>query len=147
MRRFIFEWGPDGIEDGLVSALERHGSSLNGDGPSVEVDGPPGPLPLTRTVETHLFGISREALANAAKHARASSAEVRVEATNHTVTVEIEDNGCGFDPDAAHTGHYGLDSMRSRAEEIGAAFSITSIVGHGTLVRVEVPVDGSRNGR
>jgi signal transduction histidine kinase len=148
MRRFIFEWGPEGIGDGLVSAFERHVSSLAEDERIlITVEGPPGPLPLTRTAETQLFGIGREALANVVRHARAANAHVRVAAKARKVVVQIADDGCGFDPEATQRGHYGLDSMRSRAEEIGAVLGITSRPGQGTIVRVEIPVDGSQNGR
>jgi signal transduction histidine kinase len=41
----------------------------------------------------------------------------------------------------AHPGHYGLESMRSRAREICGDFGINSVPGRGTLVRVEVPVE------
>jgi signal transduction histidine kinase len=56
------------------------------------------------------------------------------------LSVEIDDNGCGFDPAASPTGHYGLDSMRTRAAEIDALLTITSMQGSGTLIRVEVPL-------
>ena len=59
--------------------------------------------------------------------------------------VEIRDDGRGFDPDAGHPGHFGLESMRSRAAEIGAQLTITSAPGQGTVVRVEAPAEG--NGR
>jgi signal transduction histidine kinase len=147
MRRFIFEWGPEGIGDGLVPAFARHVSSLSGDGLRIELNGPADALPLTRTAETHLYGIGREALANVVKHAGAATAQVRIEANGGSVVVEIEDDGCGFDPEATRAGHYGLDSMRSRAEEISAVLTITSAAGRGTTVRVETPVEGSRNGR
>jgi signal transduction histidine kinase len=57
------------------------------------------------------------------------------------VLLEIADDGRGFDPGSTTSGHYGLASMRSRAEEIGASLSISSAVGRGTVVRVEVPVE------
>jgi signal transduction histidine kinase len=65
------------------------------------------------------------------------------------VTVEIADKGRGFDPTAAHPGHFGLDSMRSRAEEIHGVLTISSAPGRGTVVRVEVPVEsrGQSDGR
>jgi signal transduction histidine kinase len=148
MRRFIFEWGPEGIGDGLVAALSRYvSSSGQGSGVLVTVQGPSGPLPLTRTTETQLYGIGREALANVVKHSGAIAARIRVEADARRVTVVIEDDGCGFDPAATLAGqHFGLDSMRGRAEEIAGALSITSAVGRGTVVRVEVPVELSMNG-
>jgi signal transduction histidine kinase len=146
MRRFIFEWGPDGIGDGLVPAFARHVSSLTDDtGLVVDVDGPKDPLPLTRTAETHLYGIGREALANVVRHAAARTARVRIELDADTVTLEIADDGCGFDPTSTRAGHYGLESMRSRAEEIGGALTISSAAGRGTVVRVEAPVDADRS--
>lgn len=142
MRKFIFEWGPDGIEAGLVAALGRHVSTLPDDARlQVEVDGPGGRMPLTRTMETQLYGIGREALANVVKHAHATAAQIRIEVEDSRVTVEIEDDGQGFDPASARAGHFGLESMRSRADEIGANLKISSSPGHGTVVRVEVPVE------
>jgi signal transduction histidine kinase len=59
--------------------------------------------------------------------------------------MEIADDGCGFAAGASRAGHYGLDSMRSRAAEIGAELTIASEPELGTVVRVEVPasVDGA----
>ena len=146
MRRFIFEWGPEGIGDGLVPAFTRHVSSFT-DGPvSVRVDGPSDSLPLARATESQLFGIAREALANCLKHSGASAADVRVRTTPKQVVLEIVDDGCGFDPATTHAGHFGLESMRSRADEIGADLLIISAPGRGTVVRVEVPAEVGRNG-
>ena len=78
------------------------------------------------------------------KHAGATTAWVRVEARPGSVLVEIRDDGRGFDPAAAHPGHFGLESMRSRAAEIGGLLTITSSPGLGTVVRVEVPADDGR---
>jgi signal transduction histidine kinase len=146
MRRFIFEWGPEGIDEGLVPAFVRHAASL-GDGPvGVRVEGPDRPLPLTRATESQLFGIAREALANSLKHAEATAAVVRISATPAHVVLEIVDDGCGFDLDATRTGHFGLESMRTRADDIGAELYIISAPGRGTVVRVEAPAEVSRNG-
>ena len=140
MRMFIFEWGPEG-GDGLVPAFERYASSLANDHDfEVRLEGPEAPLPLSRTAQIQLYGIAREALANAIKHSGATSAQLRVDVDESQVALEIEDDGLGFDVDESHSGHYGLASMRSRAGEIDAALAITSVPGQGTLVRVEVPV-------
>jgi signal transduction histidine kinase len=144
MRRFIFEWGPEGMGDGLVSAFARHVWSLNGDTMlKVDVDGPSSRLPLKRSVETQLFGIGREALTNAVKHAHAGRARIVIRTVPTGVVMEIADDGCGFDPDANRAGHFGLDSMRSRAAEIGAELSISSTPGSGTVIRVDVPAETS----
>ena len=130
----------DPIHDGLVAALARHASGLRSpDGLTIDVRGPGPRLALSELVETQLFAIGREALANVQKHAGASVAHVRVRAQQGQVIVEVRDNGRGFNPAAGHPGHYGLDSMRSRAAEIGGRITITSASGSGTLVRVCVP--------
>ncbi len=121
----------------------KHGSRLDDrDGLTIDVQGPDGRLALSRRAEIQLFGIGREALANAVKHAGASTAWVLVEARPGGVLVEISDDGRGFDPAAPHPGHFGLESMRSRAAEVGGLLTITSTPGLGTVVRVEVP-DGA----
>jgi signal transduction histidine kinase len=128
-----------------VSALARHVSSVADDvSLTVKVEGPEEALPLARTAETHLYGIGREALANVVKHADADMARIRIQTRADCVVLEIEDDGCGFDPASTRVGHYGLDSMRSRAEEIGAVLRISSAVGRGTLVHVETPVVAAR---
>jgi signal transduction histidine kinase len=143
MRGLIFDLRHDPLDDdGLVEALARHASRLrSSDGPTIDVQGPGPRLKVSQRVETQLFAICREALANVMKHARASEAHVRVEARDGQVVVEVRDDGRGFDPAAGHPGHFGLDSMRSRASEIGGRLTISSAPGLGTLVRVRVPAE------
>jgi signal transduction histidine kinase len=137
----IFELHGDPVHDGLVAALARHASEVrDSDGLSIDVQGPASRLELSEAVETQLFAIAREALINVQKHAGASAAEVRVEAQQRQVVVDVSDDGRGFDPTAGHPGHFGLGSMRGRADEIGASIEIRSAPGSGTLVRVCVPV-------
>jgi signal transduction histidine kinase len=149
MRSLIFELGHDQIHHGLVSALEKHAARIsNGDTLTVEVDGPSHGLALGPPVETQLFSIVREALANVVKHADATTARVRVEVRSATVVVEVSDDGRGFDPSRIPRDHFGLESMRSRAAEIGAVLTITSGRGQGTVVRLEAPAetDGRSDG-
>ena len=145
MRMFIFEWGPDGVGDGLVTAFHQHVSTLAAEvGLSVDVQGPEEPLPLTTTAQAQLYGIGREALANAVRHSGAEHAAVRIATRPDCVVMEVADNGHGFDPETTRAGHYGLDSMRSRAAEIHGELRIRSSPGQGTIVRVEVPVEDGR---
>jgi signal transduction histidine kinase len=142
MRGLIFELRSEPVHDGLVAALAGHASALGtADGPTVDVRGPGPRLALSQRVETQLFAIAREALANALKHAGAATAEVRVDAVDGQVVVEVRDDGRGFDPSAGHPGHFGLDSMRSRAAEIGGQLTIASAPGCGTVVRVQVAAE------
>jgi signal transduction histidine kinase len=144
MRALVFELRGGTLDDGLVAALDKHALRLaSRDGLSIDVQGPERGLALARRAETELFGIGREALANVLKHADATTAQVRIESRAGRVLVEIRDDGRGFDPAASHPNHYGIESMRSRAAEIGGVLTITSAPGHGTVVRVEAPADGT----
>jgi signal transduction histidine kinase len=140
MRSFIFEWGPGGVGDGLVTGLSRHVTSLARDsGLAVDMQGPEEALPLSRATQAQLYGIAREALANVVKHSGAETASVRIAASNGHVVMEIADNGRGFGSGMAPPGHHGLESMRSRAREIDGELEVRSSPGHGTVVRIEVP--------
>jgi signal transduction histidine kinase len=141
MRALIFELGHDAVEGGLVAALTRHASMLRTrHGLVIEVHGPER-LPLSSQAQTELFRIGREALANVVKHAGASKAWVHVEARSGRVLVEVRDDGSGFDPAARHPGHFGLESMHSRAAELGGVLTILSAPRAGTVVRVEATTD------
>ena len=68
-----------------------------------------------------------------------------MEDDSERVIVEIRDDGRGFEPDVGHPGHFGLESMRSRAAEIGGAADASRAgPGRGTVVRVEVPAEAGR---
>jgi signal transduction histidine kinase len=138
MRTLIYELRRDPVEHGLVDALARHAARVGArDGLAVDVRGPNGSLGLRPEVEAQLFAIAREALANVVKHAGASTARISIRRPPGRVVVEIRDDGRGFDPASGHPGHFGLESMRSRAAELGGTLTITSARGYGTLVRVE----------
>jgi signal transduction histidine kinase len=142
IRSLIFELHRDPVHDGLVAALASRASGVRtSDGRKIVVRGPAQRLALSEPVESQLFAIGREALANIERHARASAAHVRIEAQEDQVVLEVRDNGRGFDPAAGHPGHFGLDSMRSRAADIGGWITITSAPGSGTVVRVGVPTE------
>ena len=122
----------------------RHAGQCDATGVAIDVRGPGPRLPLSERVEAQLFAIGREALANAQKHAKASAVHVRVEAQQGRVVLEVRDNGLGFDPAAGHPGHFGLDSMHSRAAEVGGWLTVTSAPEAGTAVRVGVPAQPDR---
>jgi signal transduction histidine kinase len=140
MRALIFELSSNVVDQGLGAALTAQASRLADQyGMTIDVDAPADGLRLSARAELQLFGIGREALANVVKHAQASSARVRVEARADRVLLVIEDDGRGFDPALEHAGHFGLESMRSRAADVGGVLTISSAPGRGTTVSVEVP--------
>ena len=95
---------------------------------------------LTSDTRENLVRITREAVTNAVRHGDAGTVTVRL-ANHDGVTLEVVDNGSGFDPsDLDHlSGRLGLQSMRERAERIGARFELASRPRRGTVVRVRLP--------
>jgi signal transduction histidine kinase len=141
MRALILELRPGALaEEGLVAALAKQAAALSArEGLVIEVDGPDADLPLGPEVEEQLYRLGQEALANVVKHARASNATVHIAATDDIVTIEVTDDGRGFDPAAVGPEHFGLRSMRGRAADLGGRLELTSAPGGGTVLRVQVP--------
>jgi signal transduction histidine kinase len=96
----------------------------------------------TEDIEFELYRIAQEALTNVVKHAHASSVTVRLASTcapdaAPCVTLEVADDGVGFDVAAAQDGRtLGLQSMAERAQKIGATLQVKSLGGRGTKVKV-----------
>jgi signal transduction histidine kinase len=81
--------------------------------------------------------VVREGLLNASRHAQAQHINVGLEAAEDEITVRIEDDGRGFDPDLPATQegeHFGLSIMRARAARVGGRVEIDSAPGQGTRV-------------
>jgi signal transduction histidine kinase len=144
MRALIFELRPDALaEEGLVVALTEHASALSArEGLVIEVDGPDERLPLEPEAEEQLYRFGQEALANVIKHARASTATVHIAAEDGIVSLEVRDDGRGFDPAAVGGGRFGLRSMHGRVADLGGRLQVTSAPGRGTLMHAEVPYWG-----
>jgi signal transduction histidine kinase len=141
MRALILELRPGALtEEGLVAALTKQASALGArEGLVIEVDGPGERLPLRPEVEEQLYRLGQEALANVVKHARASSAAVRIATDGDTVSMQVSDGGRGFDPAAVGREHFGLRSMQGRVADLGGRLEVISAPGRGTTLRVEVP--------
>ena len=94
-------------------------------------------------VEIQLLCIVQEALTNARKHARATEAYIKLETAGDHAVISIEDNGQGLDMKSVSSdGHYGLHTMRERAQGVGGDLQILSQIGHGTKVVVRLPIMG-----
>lgn len=87
-------------------------------------------------VKRELVAIAAEAVENVRRHSRADRIDVACTGTADTITLDIRDDGVGFDVTDAPHGHYGVVGMRERAEAIGAVLEVTSAPGQGTEVRV-----------
>ena len=97
-------------------------------------------------IENQLLRIGREAITNAVRHSRARRVHLELTFDEASVTLRITDDGCGFDGDrwfAETSRHYGLTTMRERAEELGGTLTIATAVGRGTSIEAVIPVSAS----
>jgi signal transduction histidine kinase len=97
---------------------------------------------LEQDTVSELFLIAQEALANTAKHAFATKVWLSVRQIDEDVSLQVIDNGRGFDTakQPGRLGH-GLSNMSERARQIGGRFEIMSNPGDGTTVTVRMPLD------
>jgi PAS domain S-box-containing protein len=142
MRALIFDLRPESLEtEGLVAALEKQAAYLRARHHiHVEVEmccEPDIPLEIKETV----YHIAQEALYNTVKHARATEVLLCLEdETANILTMRLQDNGIGFDPDESFEYYRGLKSMKVNAQRLGGDLRISSTPGGGTLTRVDIPV-------
>ncbi len=101
------------------------------------LDVPADDVPMSMDVRRNLYLIGKEAINNAAKYAQATEVTLRFGQVGGQLSVVIEDNGRGFEPDAPSV-RTGQRSMRQRAEAIGGRLSVESTPGQGTRVGVLV---------
>ena len=145
-------------QDGLTTALDELREIAQGIHPAIITQGGLGPalktlahrsaIPveldvrteggLPERVEVAAYYVVAEALANAAKHARASVVRVAVRTQDQMLNVCVRDDGLGgADPDHGS----GLLGLKDRAEAIGGSLSVESARGAGTSLYVELPLD------
>ncbi len=127
---------------GLAMAAERlcrdfsNQSGLTMDFASAKM---PSKLDISKT--RCFYRILQEALQNISKHSHASGVRVRLDASNQLLTMEIQDNGIGFDLQKARVkAGLGLVSIRERLHLVGGRFTLTSKTGQGTTLAASVPI-------
>jgi len=87
-----------------------------------------------------LYRTAQDALNNLVKHAQANQVDIHLHCDHGTLTLEVQDDGVGFDPQAEYPGHLGLHTMRERVTRLGGTLEINSAPGLGTMVRVRIPI-------
>jgi PAS domain S-box-containing protein len=99
---------------------------------------------LGRTV---LYRVAQEALSNVARHANATRVDVKLRKHEGKLSMAITDNGQGFAMDDASLGNssrrLGMLGMCERVEIVGGTFSVSSVQGQHTTVKVEIPIDSN----
>jgi two-component system, NarL family, sensor kinase len=98
---------------------------------------------LPARIEVGLYRIAQEALTNARTHASAQHIEMMLTADEQYVELVVQDDGCGFDPDAvvqtSGSTHFGLTGMAERVKMLGGSICIESTPAAGTCIDVSVP--------
>jgi signal transduction histidine kinase len=142
VRRLAVQLRPKALDDfGLVPALERLVQTFSeSSGIRVDLEAQIGPERLPTEVETTIYRIVQEALTNVVKHAEGTKVSILLVRRDNAVTAVIEDDGRGFDPDAAEPDSLGLEGMRERVALHDGRLTIESGPGTGTTLRIEVPV-------
>ena len=142
MRLLIYELRPSVFEqEGLIAAIQARLDAVEGRvglKTSFLIE---GEISLSDQVEEGLYRITQEALNNILKHAAARTATISLSQDEHTVRLEVADDGVGFDPlKACDAGCMGVRGMQERARALGAELEIISQPGSGAKVIVRRPI-------
>jgi len=142
VRRLAVELRPSTLDDfGLSTAVERLAETFRDNtGMRVDVDAQLGDVRLPTEVETALYRIVQEALANIVKHAEATRVSILLTRKESSVAAVVEDDGKGFDKRETGDDVLGLVGMRERVGLVGGRLVIESAKGSGTTIAAEVPV-------
>ncbi len=150
IHQFAQELRPTSLDDlGLIPALQtRLRTFMEETGIRVSLKAFAGIENAPEIVRTAFYRIAQEALANVAKHANASAVEILIQSLGDSISMEISDNGQGFDvhndQPSKEKSHLGLIGMRERAEMIGGDFSVASAPGAPTTIRIVVKAPRTR---
>ncbi len=144
-RGLVWALRPASLEDGgLPAALERTAAAAAAaDGPAIEVTVSGRPRALHPDIEVTILRAAQESLANVRRHARARRATMTLTYFDDEVSLDVIDDGRGFDPGAlgapGPAGGHGLPGMRERAERLGGRLEIESAAGEGTAIALALP--------
>jgi signal transduction histidine kinase len=147
VRRIATELRPGILDDlGLVATVEWAGEEFEArTGTKCRLDLPEDDIPIDQERATAIFRIFQETLTNIARHADATEVKARLDRKDAGLTLEVHDNGKGIPEEKLRSGtSLGILGMRERAMLLGGDLTITGAPGHGTTVRVRIPVAAGR---
>jgi two-component system, NarL family, sensor histidine kinase UhpB len=146
VQRIAAELRPAMLDNlGLISTLRHEAKQFaTRVGIPVQLQLPPGPVPLSNEVATTTYRIFQEVLTNVARHAQATQIEATLEVSDGRLRLRVADNGVGVSPqDLANTKSLGLLGMTERAAMLNGSVRITGTPGKGTSVQLEIPIANS----
>jgi signal transduction histidine kinase len=140
-RRSVDALRPESLEKGRLSdalaGVAERWSALHGIAVQVTTTGTV--RPVRPDAEFTLLRAAQEALANVAKHARATRVGLTLSYMDDEVALDVRDDGRGFDGSAGSTGGFGLAAMRQRVEGLSGTLQVESEPGGGTAISACVP--------
>jgi signal transduction histidine kinase len=148
VHRFSRELRPAMLDDlGLIPALRSCLKIFSErTGLRVRLRAEVGVEALNDEAKTVLYRVAQESMTNTAKHAQATEVTITVQKLKSGVRLEIKDNGQGFEMNqefaVKRKKRLGLFGMQERARLVRGDFSVSSLPGRGTTVRVRVPFNG-----
>jgi len=147
LRRTIARLSPRVLEElGLISAMRRQALvTAKHTGIKAHLELPEDLAAMDHDIEVALYRSVQEALHNIAKHSRAANFTVRLSRSGNKVSLQIEDDGVGFSPRTAPERGFGLTGLRERAAALGGSVRIHSESGHGTQIRIVLPLLAGRH--
>jgi len=146
LRRIAYEIRPPALEQlGLGAALHLLADSVGKRrGLAITVDVMPSQH-LPPAIETALYRVVQEALNNVTRHAHTASARIQLRRIGNTLHCSVQDDGVGFDADAAVADRtklgMGFVGMRERVAAVGGRLDVRSAPGRGTDVLVNIPLE------
>lgn len=132
----------------LADALRNLTTFVNSGRVTIDVTISGIAVPLGRTINHNLLRIAQEATTNAARHANAQRISIRLSYDAEAVSLEISDDGIGFQPGEVlqdKSGHLGLRGIRTRVKKLQGRLTIDSAPGQGTSLRIVVPLTAQRS--
>ncbi|GHA88595.1 MULTISPECIES: sensor histidine kinase [Streptomyces] len=147
-RRFVRALSPPDLEHGsLAAALSRLSSRTSTPELAVQFAVSGTPVVLPTPYEVALLRTAQSALANTVRHSGARRAEITLSFMETSVSLDVVDDGCGFDPGttdgvrrSSGSGGFGLPAMRSRARSLRGTLSVESAPDQGTALAVTLPL-------
>lgn len=130
---------PSMLDDlGLIPALEWQAREVSRrSGIKVEIKAEDVPDTLSDDMRTCIYRVVQEALLNISRHSGAKSAQVTVKQEDRSLSLTVEDDGCGFDP--TKTRGLGMLGMQERVKQLSGQFEVQSEAGKGTTLRIKLP--------
>jgi PAS domain S-box-containing protein len=148
-KRLSVSLRPSVLDDmGLISTIDWHARQVGQQYSRIrilqQIDVKEHDIP--ESFKIVIYRVIQEALSNATRHSQADKVYIRLKRSGHYLETEIEDNGRGFERKQVsgpedHLSGWGLKSMQERVEIIGGSFSIQSLSGLGTHIRILLPMD------